>query len=644
MSHYLEMIMSNRKTMICSSLLNILVLILIAQSNVVEALTRSNSSVCSKKERNALLTFKENLNDSSNSLSSWVDEDCCTNWFGVSCSNQTGYVSKLDLHSQSLCSKTTFLCKELHLGGKLSHSLLELKHLTYLDLSGNDFQGIAIPGFLGALMNLRYLELSDSNFSGMIPSNLGNLSKLLHLGLASDSVLLTGTPWVSNLHWLSNLSSLEYLNLGGVNLSTASPYWLQAVNMLPSLLELHLPLCYLRYFPPSIPSINFTSLSVLDLSYNLFNPFSIPQWWFNITTLVNLKVSTSSLTGFIPEAVGGGLCNLQSLDLSFNYISGEIEELVNALSRCNNVSLEYLDLGLNKLKGNLPNSLGLLRHLKYLKLDNNFFSGKIPLSIGNLPNLVEVDLSYNLLSSPIPSSIGNLSSLQNLNLRNNIMNGAITESIGQLANLTTLDLSWNSWEGVITDLHFQNLTNLYDLSLSSAKNSLVFEVPRDWIPPFNLFMLWISGCQVGPSFPAWLQNQTVLSYLTLSHAAISGTLPDSLANISLEIKKLDLSHNKLKGRLPDSLYPGSIWVIDLSYNHFEGSVPLWTNVTYLYLSNNLLSGPIPSEIGYEMPTLQELDLSDNFLSGSIPPSVNRLKSLELLLLSNNQLSGKIQSH
>lgn len=143
---------------------------------------------CIKKERDALLEFKQDLRDPSNCLFSWNGQNCC-DWLGVRCSNQTGHVEKLDLHSQFFCTelkkgnKTTFSCTRLHLGGKLNPSLLQLKYLSYLDLKDNDFQGIPIPHFVGSLSNLRYLDLSGSSFSGMIPPNLGNLSQLRYLDL-----------------------------------------------------------------------------------------------------------------------------------------------------------------------------------------------------------------------------------------------------------------------------------------------------------------------------------------------------------------------------------------------------------------------------------------------------------------------------
>ena len=73
-------------------------------------------------------------------------------------------------------------------GGKISPSLLNLKHLSYLDLSQNNFNGNNITKFLGSLENLKYLNLSFSMCAGVISPpppapHLGNLSKLQYLDL-----------------------------------------------------------------------------------------------------------------------------------------------------------------------------------------------------------------------------------------------------------------------------------------------------------------------------------------------------------------------------------------------------------------------------------------------------------------------------
>ena len=224
---------------------------------------------CSQMEKNALLSFKEGLTDPAGRLSSWVGEDCCS-WIGVACDRTTSHVVELDLRNRFQFSDDSYENRQNYkkscLGGKISPSLLNLKYLSYLDLSQNNFEGINIPNFLGSLESLNYLNLSFPLFTGVIPPHLGNLSKLQYLDLNSNSVLfaeysLVRRLEVKSLQWLVGLPSLKYLDMSFVNIGEVKPDWLQAVNMLPSLLELDLSGCGLVTLPQSISSINFTSLT-----------------------------------------------------------------------------------------------------------------------------------------------------------------------------------------------------------------------------------------------------------------------------------------------------------------------------------------------------------------------------------------------
>jgi hypothetical protein len=105
--------------------------------------------------------------------------------------------------------------KQSQQGGVISDSLLELKHLHYLDLSWNNFEDAHILSFFGGLQNLRYLNLSDAGFMGTIPHQLANLSNLHSLDIGYIYMQ------VDNLEWPSHLSLLEFLDLSYVNLSKA---------------------------------------------------------------------------------------------------------------------------------------------------------------------------------------------------------------------------------------------------------------------------------------------------------------------------------------------------------------------------------------------------------------------------------------
>ncbi|GMP59351.1 hypothetical protein CsSME_00022657 [Camellia sinensis var. sinensis] len=463
---------------------------------------RTNSNkICIESERKALLNFKGSLKDHSNHLSSWVGQNCCT-WKGVGCSKRTGHVMKLDLRNPTLFDDANY-----GLGGKINPSLLDLKHLHYLDLSMNNFVGIQVPELLGSLKNLRYLNLSFAGFKGNFPCHLGNLTSLRYLDLRDNF--------------------------------------------------LHSPL------PDTLAKL--TSLTVLDLSGNVFN-----------TTM--------------PYS----LCNLSNL--------------------------VYLDLSFNNFQGPILHCLGNQTSFEYISLASNSFYGPIPVSLGRLSFLRELDVSSNKL------------------------NGSVPTSIGQLSKLKKLDISNNSFGGMVSELHFVRLVSLKELSLSS--NFLALNnISSNWIPPFQLEVIKMASCMLGPQFPPWLQTQRHVEELIMSNASISDTIPDWFENVYSQVNHLDLSHNQLSGRLPkfeESNRPHRR--LSLNSNKFEGPLtPLPSDVVSLDLSNNLLSGPlslIDDDDDREVRLIFLL-LPNNRLNGRIPAYLCKIKTMHVIDLSNNQLSGEI---
>ncbi|XP_056176576.1 receptor-like protein EIX2 [Syzygium oleosum] len=597
------------------------------------------TSGCFESERRALAKLKGGFTDPSGQLASWVGKDCCK-WRGIVCSNLTGRVVEINLHNPYVDDNLSGDLKPGQaLGGEISPSLLDVKELKYLDLSMNNFGGTKLPGFIGSLKQLRYLNLSGASFGGTIPQSIRNLSRLQYLDLSN---CFAGSSQ-NDLRWLPSLSSLRYLNLGAIDLSKAADQWLQAINLLPSLIELHLPNFFLSKLPLSLPFINVTSLEVLDLSNNNFNS-TLPRWLFNLTRLIHLDLNSNSLGSELPDKFAnlaslqeldmsrnsylegrlpkslGSLCDMSVLKLSANRITGEINDFINGLARCNNSKLENLDLGINELSGNFPDSLGNLKKLRYLQFLGNSFQGSIP------------------------RTIGNLSSLKEFYVANNRMSG-IPESFGQLSTLVAVDLSENLWEGVVTERHLANLSSLTDLDLNklSPNISLAFNIAPGWIPPFKLRYLYIRSCQLGPEFPTWLRNQNNLKTVVLNNANISGTIPDWFFQLNLQLDELDVAYNRLTGEPPTSLIFGDDQSnVDLSSNHYEGPLPIWSsNVTTLYLRDNRFSGPIPPNIGELMPYLTDLDISRNDLNGTIPLSIGNMATLTTLVISNNYLSGEI---
>ncbi|CAN0863436.1 Receptor-like protein EIX2 [Linum grandiflorum] len=607
---------------------------------------------CHQAEREALLTFKSDLQDPSRRLSSWVNgsRDCCK-WSGVICDDLTGHVTELHLRSPD-----SFLKRS-----RLKVEASQLKHLRYLDLSDNDFQGISIPRFLGSITSLQTLYLDKSGFGGLIPHQLGNLSNLLQLGLTADDddyVLL----YADSLQWLSGLPSLEYLDLDKVDLSIASD-WLNMINSVQNLSSLYLSGCRLSDAFP-LDHVNMSSLSVLDLSFNQFGPSSFRSWVSHLKSLTSFSLRANNLGGPVPEEVSH-LKSLTYLDLRANNLIGPVPDELRNLT-----SLRALILSENKFNGTVPNWLFGFRHLKELDFHGSNLAGDVSNGIGNMTSLVNLDLSLNYglkleggipasfkrfchlkslalsyvklqqsvsevlqileecssgtlerltlsgcelfgqltdrigkfkrlkrlwlddnsISGPLPVSFGELISVDHVSIARNQINGTIPTSFGKLADLVSADISQNLMEGVVSEIHFANLKKL--TVFHAAGNKIVFKAKPDWVPPRVLQILDMSSWQLGPGFPKWLQSMQYIGSLDLSNTGISESVPDWFWNMGSPFYYLNLSHNQIPGRLPGFVPSrSSDTMFDVSWNHLEGPLPvISSNLTALDLSNNFLSG------------------------------------------------------
>ena len=495
-------------------------------------MTNSSSVTCIERERKSLLIFKERLTDRHRRLSTWTGAECCE-WVGVHCDKRSGHVIRLDLRTPAFFNRDETE-HDNPLGGEVSPSLSNLKHLRYLDLSMNDFSG-HIPKFLGSFKHLEYLNLSCSGFSGVVPHHLGNLSRLQYLDLnglyhvwPARSIGCSSVR-IDDLQWVPSLSSLKLLGLSGLHMAmnlTDELDWFSEVNMLPSLLTLNLAGCDINF--PSITSVNFTSLNSLDLSYNSINS-TIPVWLSNLTDLTHLDLSYNEFHGQIPDFLGT-LSALASVDLAFNSFDTLVPGLFWNLS-----SLTLLDLSYNEFHGLVPVDVKNLYQLSVLDLSGNRIVADLPSLIGSMSefvakSLVYLSLAENEFSGCIPNTIGDFKKLENLLLSRNTLSGHVSPSLGGLTSLKELDVSYNSLEGNLSEVHFIKLKNLTLLDLSST--SLALNVSSRWNPPFQLREFNASSCNIGPQFPSWLQTQTNLENLYLSNSSIRDTLPDWFENIA----------------------------------------------------------------------------------------------------------------
>ncbi|KAM5549542.1 hypothetical protein ABKV19_000792 [Rosa sericea] len=145
-----------------------------------------------------------------------------------------------------------------------------------------------------------------------------------------------------------------------------------------------------------------------------------------------------------------------------------------------------------------------------------------------------------------------------------------------------------------------------------------------------------------------LHNLTNLTYLNLSRNSLYGSPGQTGLFLSLNhLEILDLSYNLLSGELPISPLSGSIRMLDLSSNSFQGEIlssffqQAW-NLTSFNVSNNTFKGSIPTSICFtSSPLIRVLDFSFNKFNGSISPGVGMCSKLKVFCAGNNNISGTL---
>ncbi|XP_030453611.2 receptor-like protein 6 [Syzygium oleosum] len=636
--------------------------------------------LCPPDQRDALLLFKNSFVLDSKASHYSCDEhagvtsypktnswnkgvDCCS-WDGVTCDDVTDYVIGFDL----TCS---WLRGALH----SNSSVLLLRHLQSLNLSGNDFAGSHISPNLTAFTKMTHLNLSRSHFFGTVPNEISRLSKLESLDLSKnyDESYSFSSLRLENLIFImlvQNTTDLRKLVLDNLDMSMVSP--ISFANLSSSLTHLSISGCSLGgIFPDKV--FRLPSLTTLRVISNHNMSGILPKSNWN-GPLVSLSLSDTSFSGKIPDSIGNmksltilglsdckftghippslwNLNQLQVLYLAGNKLSGVVEfEILTKLKnlRMLNVSQELnltynrLDYTFLMLEGlglpycnltKFPYFLNSLKRLTVLDLHSNRIRGEIPSSICQLSSLRYMYFSYNNISGNIPSCFGNLTNLLHLDLTSNRLQGPLPRSLAKCTNLAKLRLSYNEFNDIFPS--WLKAPRLYGLDLQSNKfhgriyptevflnTSLVvidlsnnkFDGPIPLPSPVTLFYL-IVGNNITGKVPSSICHATKLEILDLSYNGLTGSLPRCLTNFSTNLSILNLRMNQFEGTIPQSFSQrNSLSTLDLSRNQFEGTLPR-SLVRCKYL--------------------EILDLSDNRIEDMFPRWLGTLPKLKVLMLRSN---------
>ncbi|KAI7980944.1 Receptor-like protein 13 [Camellia lanceoleosa] len=618
-----------------------------------------HSSGCLEEERRGLLELKDFLKSNGavadRILPTWTDRpadhhlnECC-DWERVTCDPTTGHVTELSLYNIRDISGREYFYGHKNFNVEFeslseedfreyfqnrtwfinASVFLPFKELRNLNLSRNLFSGwIDNQGFEG-LSSLRKLEKLD------LGSNLFNDSNIFrYLGaLASIKTLIVSYNSLGGYfpaHELVALRNLETLDIGSNGYIGCLP--LQGFEKLSILRK----------------------LETLNLENNEFNNSLLPSL-SALTSLKTLNLAWNKLEGLLLAhdfKLLSKWSKMRHLDLSRNSFDKEILRILGALP-----SLKFLSLAENVMEGPLSNQelTYNVSNLEVLSLRGNQLNGTLPMEgLCELQKLEELDLNYNHFEGILPPCLSNLTSLRLLDLYANQFTGNhLSSLLGSLNSLEYIDLRYNRFEGLFSFSSFANHSMLQVVAITSDNDKFEVETEyKDWLPLFQLKVLVLPNSNLNKrsgDFPKFLLLQNKLSFIDLSHNNLEGSFPNWLLVNNTELEFLSLRNNSFVGEFWLSPYYNSYtnWM-DVSNNQLIGHIQLNMGemVPYLIhinLSRNAFEGCIPSSIG-KMRILEVLDLSSNNLSGEVPKQlVRNCRSLRSLELSNNKFRGRMFS-
>ncbi|KFK31091.1 hypothetical protein AALP_AA6G066800 [Arabis alpina] len=306
-------------------------------------------------------------------------------------------------------SINTFSVERNNFSGNIPLSICNRNSLVVLDLAYNNFTG-PIPQ---CLSNLTTLSLRKNNLEGSLPDVFyaGSSMRLLDVGYNQ----LTGKLPKS----LVNCSSLEFLSVDHNGIEDTFPFWLKDLPGLKVLI-LRSNKCYGSISPPHQGPLAFPELRIFEISDNNFTGSLSPSYFVNWKTFSDKRNEDGSIYMIYKgKEIREAYAIYAHIDLRYKGLSMEQENVLTFYAA--------IDFSGNRIEGQIPESIGLLKELIALNLSNNAFTGHIPLSFTNLQELESLDLSRNELSGTIPNGLKTLTFLAYVNVSHNQLKGEIPQ-------------------------------------------------------------------------------------------------------------------------------------------------------------------------------------------------------------------------
>ncbi|KAL0672819.1 hypothetical protein Bca4012_000800 [Brassica carinata] len=440
--------------------------------------------------------------------------------------------------------------------GAFPPSMGEMKNISFLDLSYNNFSGKLPRSILTSCFSLKYLMLSHNKFSGQFLPRGTNFTSLRVLRIENN--LYKGEIGVGLLRSIR----LEFLDMSNNFLKGAIPSW---ISKLSNLELLFLSNNFLEgTIPPSLVDLQY--LYLLDLSGNVLSG-ALPSHM----DMSYLFLNNNNFTGPVPSLLEG----IQILDLGNNKLSGSIPQFVNS------PEIRILLLRGNNLTRNIPRGLCDLSAIQVLDISDNKLNGSIPSCFFNLSFGVREDMSRDF-------RYGIDFSLERIKLEFYRFTFVVEELA--LQDYITKDIG--------IGFEVKKRYESYHTGGSNFRKGMI-----DYIYGMDLSNNELSGV-----IPAEIGDLPKVKVMNLSHNFLSSSIPSSFSNLKA-IESLDLSYNMLDGSIPYQLTSLTfLGVFDVSHNNLSGIIPQGRQFNTFnessFSGNPLLCGP-PSHISCEAKKISE---------------------------------------
>ncbi|XP_022748028.1 probable LRR receptor-like serine/threonine-protein kinase At3g47570 [Durio zibethinus] len=295
------------------------------------------------------------------------------------------------------------------------------------------------------------------------------------------------------------------------------------------------------------------------------------------------------------------ISNLKILAIGRNNLSGTIPSSIYNLP-----SMAYVDMGTNKLSGNLAPEIGFaFPKLEILYIGDNQFTGTIPRSVTNIHGLQQFDIQSNGFSGSVPDNMENLQNLELFTIDYNHL------GIGNAGDLDFLSSLSNCSQVKLLAIHENRLGRVLPESVANLST--------------QLDLLYMGGNRISGSAREGISNLGGISALRILNMLMQGNY--FLGSIPLSfgflrgLENLDLSGNNFSGKIPVDLQKLPFLVsLNLSFNQLGGEVPqkgVFQNVSeFSVIGNKEPCGEIP-EIKLPKCFNQEAKKKGNVLSTKV---------------------------